>query len=105
MGFCGLSLRIVGVSLTISASSSLDVEKKKVDKLISDLPSKYSRRIWAQIQTANTLAHMLNHGSRCAAKKEPSSGGADRPRRCGCMKEQRSGARSQGVRVWVGEGV
>lgn len=70
MGLCGVSLRIVGVSLKISDSSSLGIEKKKVGELISDLLSKYSRRIWAQIQTVNTLAHMLNHGSRCAGRKE-----------------------------------
>lgn len=98
---CGVSLRI---SLKISDSSCLGVEKKKVDELISDLPNKYSRRILAQIQTGNTLAHMLNHGSRCAGRKEQSSGGADRPGRCACMRGHWSGARSQGARVWVGEG-
>lgn len=34
MGLCGVSRRIVGVFLKISDSSSLGVEKKKVDELI-----------------------------------------------------------------------
>lgn len=70
MGLCRVSLWIVGISLKISNSSSRGVEKKKVSELILDPLSKYSKRIWAQIQTVNILAHMLNHGSRRAGRKE-----------------------------------